>query len=129
MYANCLIHWVSHLQTVIALSTTEAEYIALLQALRDVIPLIALLQEINTVFPVHVKTPHFVCKVHKDNQSCITMVSSQKFSPQTKHLALKYHHFCSHVKNGQIKIAYCQTTEQKADLLTKPLSDDFFFKL
>jgi hypothetical protein len=60
MYANCLIHWVMRLQTEIALSTTEAEYIALLQALRNVIPLIALLQEINTVFPVHVKTPHFI---------------------------------------------------------------------
>jgi hypothetical protein len=99
------------------------------EALRDVIALITLLREINTVFPVHVKTQHFVCKVHKDNQSCITMGTSQKFSPQTKHIALKYHHVCSHIKNGQIKIAYCQTTEQKADLLAKPLSDDLFFKL
>jgi hypothetical protein len=100
MYANCPIHWVSHLQTEIALSTTKAKCIALLQALRDVIPLITLLREINTVFPVRVKTPHFICKVHNDNQSCITMGTSQKFSPQTKHIALKYHHFCSHVKNG-----------------------------
>jgi hypothetical protein len=115
MYANCPIHWVSRLQTKIALSTAEAEYIALLHALRDVIPLITLLQEIITVFPVHVKTPYFFCKVHKDNQSCITMATSQKFSPRTKHIALKYHHFCSHIKNGQIKIAYCRTAEQKAD--------------
>ena len=43
MYVNCPIHWVSCLQTEIALSTAEAEYIALLQALRDVIPLITLL--------------------------------------------------------------------------------------
>jgi hypothetical protein len=43
MYANCPIHWVSRLQTEIALSTTEAEYIALSQALRNVIPLITLL--------------------------------------------------------------------------------------
>ncbi len=134
MYANCPIHWVSRLQTEIALSTAKAEYIALLQALRDVIPLITLLREINTVFPVHVSTPQFICKqfickVHEDNQSCITMATSQKFSSQTNHIALKYHHLCSHVKNGQIKIMYCQNTEQKADLLTKPLSDNLFFKL
>jgi hypothetical protein len=129
MYANCPIHWVSRLQTEIALSTAEAEYIALSQALHDVISLITLLQEINTVFPVHVSTPQFVCNVHKDNQSCITMATSQRFSPQTKHISLKYHHFRSHVKNGKIKITYCRTTEQKADLLTKPLSDDLFFKL
>ena len=43
MYANCPIHWVSSLQTEIALSTAKAKYIALSQALRDVIPLITLL--------------------------------------------------------------------------------------
>ncbi len=61
MYANCPILWVSRLQTEIVLSTAEAEYIALSQALRDVIPLITLLKEINKVFPVHVKTPTFIC--------------------------------------------------------------------
>ena len=45
------------------------------------------------------------------------------FNPQTKHIALKYHHFCSHVKNGHIEISYCPTEDQKADLLTKPLAD------
>ena len=129
IYANCPILWVSRLQTEIALSTAEAEYIALLQALRDVIPLITLLKEVNAVFPVHVKTPTFVCQIHKDNQSCITMATSQKFSPRTKHIALKYHHFRSFVKDGRIKISYCRTTEQKADILTKPLADDLFFKL
>ena len=95
MYANSPILWVSRLQTEIALSTAEAEYIALSQALCDVIPLITLLKEANAVFPVHVKTPTFVCQIHEDNQSCITMATSQKFTPQTKHIALKYHHFCS----------------------------------
>jgi hypothetical protein len=67
MYVNCPILWVSRLQTKIALSTAEAEYIALSQSLRDIIPLITLLKEINKVFPVHVKTPTFMCKVHEDN--------------------------------------------------------------
>ncbi len=130
MYANCPILWlVSHLQTEITLSTAEAEYIALSQALCDVIPLITLLKEINKVFPVHVKTPTFVCKVHEDKQLCIMMASLQKFTPCTKHIALKYHHFCSHIKSGAIQITYCHTTEQKADLLTKPLSDDLFFTI
>ncbi len=129
MYTDCPILWVSHLQLEIALSTAKAEYIALSQALQDVIPLITLLQEINKVFPVQVKTPTFLCKVHKDNQSCITMVTSQRFTPHTKHIALKYHHFCSHVKQGAIQVSYCCTTEQKADLLTMPLADDLFFKL
>jgi hypothetical protein len=122
----------------------KAEYFALSQSLRDVIPLITLLKarrrtsqhthkEVNVVFPVHVKTPTFVCKVHEDNQSCITVATSQKFSPQTKHIACRdrsvRHHFCSFIKDRRIKISYCRTTDQKADILTEPLADDLFFKL
>ena len=129
IYANCPILWVSHLQTEIALSTANAEYIPLSQALRDVTSLITLLKEINKVFPVHAKTPKFVCKVHEDNQSSITMATLQKFTPCTKHITLKYHHFCSHIKSGAIQISYCRTTEQKADALTKPLANNLFFKI
>ena len=45
MYAGCPIHWVSKLQTEIALSTAEAEYIALSQSLREVIPLMSMMKE------------------------------------------------------------------------------------
>ena len=57
MCANCPFLWVSRLQTKIALSTTEDEYITLSQSLQDVIPLITLLKKINKIFPVHVKMP------------------------------------------------------------------------
>ncbi len=57
------------------------------------------------------------------------MAKSDKFTLQTKHIALKHHHFCSHVKNGHIEINYCPTEDQKADLLTKPLVDSAFFRL
>jgi hypothetical protein len=129
MYANCPIYWVSKLQTEIALSTAEAEYIALSQALREVIPLMTLMEEIHKIFPVHITKPNFVCKVHEDNQSCIKMANSDKFTPRTKHIALKYHHFKTHVKRGVIDIKYCRTEEQKADLLTKPLPDELFYRL
>ncbi len=57
------------------------------------------------------------------------MATSDKFTPRTKHIALKYHHFCSHVKNRHIEINYCPTEDQKAYLLTKPLEDAAFFNL
>jgi hypothetical protein len=128
-YTGCPIHWVSCLQTEIALSTAEAEYIALSQSLRDVLPLKSLLEELHKIFPLKVNPPNFVCKVHEDNQSCISMATLHKLSPQKKHIALKYHHFRQHIKSGRIAISYYRTTEQKADMLTKPLSDDLFFKL
>ena len=57
------------------------------------------------------------------------MANSNKFTPRTKHIALKYHHFKSHVNQNKITVEYCRTEDQKADLLTKPLSDEFFFRL
>jgi hypothetical protein len=104
MYANCPILWVSHLQMEIALSTAEAEYITLSQSLCDVIYLLTLLIENNKVFPVHMKTPTFVCKVHEDNQSCITMATLQKFASLTKKIAHKYHFFALTSRMAQLSL-------------------------
>jgi hypothetical protein len=128
-YANCPIYWASCHQTEIALSTTEAEHIEMSSALCKVIPLMKRMKELHTIFPVHINKPNIFCKVHEDNQSTIRMAKSDKFTSRTKHIALKYHHFCSHVKNGYIEINYCLTEDQKADLLTKPLADAAFFRL
>ncbi len=57
------------------------------------------------------------------------MATSEKFTPQTKHIALKYHHFRSHVNKGHIEINYCPTEDQQADLLTKPLADAALLRL
>ena len=83
MYANRPILWRSTLQTEIALSTVEAEYISLSTALRQVIPLMTMMEEIHAVFPIHISKPDFVCKVHEDNQLCIKMATGIKFSPSS----------------------------------------------
>ena len=57
------------------------------------------------------------------------MATGTKFSPRTKHIALKYHHFRSHVKSGRVDIHYRPNGEQLADLLTNPLSNDPFLNL
>jgi hypothetical protein len=96
-------------------------------ALHEVIPLMTLMKELHTIFPVHINKPNFFCKVHEDNQFTIKMATSDKFTPRTKHIALKYHHFYGHVKNGHIEINYCPTEDQKANLLTNFLADAAFF--
>ena len=112
----------------ITLGTSESEYVALSSALREVIPLMTLMEEINEVFPLHIDKPNFLCKVFEDNQSCIKMAVAPKFTPRTKHIALKYHHFKAHV-GTKINISYIHTDMQKADILTKPLTDEAFFPL
>ena len=127
-YAGCPVYWVSKLQTEIALSTAEAEYIALSTALREVIPLMTLMTEIAEVFPLFIDKPNFFCKIFEDNQSCIKMAVAPKLTPRTKHIALKYHHFKRFV-GSTIDISYVATDMQKADIFTKPLPDDAFFRL
>ena len=79
MYANCPIYWRSSIQTEITLSTTEAEYIALSSALREVLPLMTMMEEINKIIPFLIQKSKFVCQVHEDNQSCIKTATGTKF--------------------------------------------------
>ena len=88
-----------------------------------------MMEETNKVFPLLIQNPKFVCQFHEDNQSCIKMATGNKYSPRTKHIALKCHHFISNVKSGQVEITYTPTDEQLADILTKPLSNESFFTL
>jgi hypothetical protein len=129
MYAGCPLTWCSKLQTEIALSTTEAEYIALSQSLREVIPLIQLLKEVNEIFPIHMPTPEIHCKVWEDNNGALSLAQKGQFSPRTKHIAIKYHHFREHVNKGIISIHAIDTKEQTADIFTKPLDESLFMHL
>ena len=126
MYAGCPITWGSRMQTDIALSTTESEYIALSTALSEVIPVIQLMKEIASMFGLLTHKPVFKCKVWEDNDSCITVSKAPKFTPCTKHIAIKYHHFRSFVSDGTIVIHPIDTSEQLADMLTKPLKEQSF---
>jgi hypothetical protein len=93
-----------------------------------------LMREMNVIFPLYLPQPKFVLKVREDNQSCIAMTNNPKFTPRTKHIAIKYHHSQKHVKtyanpDGFIEIKYCSTDDQVADIFTKPVWNDIFFKL
>ena len=121
-YAGCPILWKSKIQSIIALSTTEAEYVALSSALREVIPIIKLLEDLSARgFPVHKTTPKFMCKTFEDNQSCIRIATDHRIRPRSKHFAMRLHHFRSYIVNRTITVEHVDTKSQIADLLTKPL--------
>jgi len=120
-YANCPVLWVSKLQSEIALSTTESEYIALSTALRDVIPLMGLVKDISKAFNLVTTKPIMHCKIFEDNSGALELARAPKIRPRTKHIAIKYHHFRAHVESGEISIMPIDTTQQQADILTKPI--------
>ena len=84
--------WGSKLQTEIALSTAEAEYIILGQSLREVIPAMELMNELNDAYPMKLSKPVFF-SVREDNQLCIAMTNAKRMTPRTKDIALKYYNF------------------------------------
>jgi len=137
-FANCPLGWKSQLQTEIALSTAEAEYISLSNALKEVIYLMCFIEEITTFgIPFNDNTkakikgkcfqePVVHCKAYEDNSATLEMAKVPKMRPRTKHINIKYHHFREHVRNGFIEVQWVDTQDQVADILTKPLPQDLF---
>jgi hypothetical protein len=121
-YAGCPLLWASKMQTTIALSTTEAEYMALSAALRDVIYVTQLLDELRShevgILP---EDALIKCKVFEDNVGALEMAKTPKLRPRTKHIAIQYHHFREYVKTKRVTIQHVGTNEQVADIFTKPL--------
>jgi hypothetical protein len=113
LYAGCPIIWSSKLQTQIALSTTEAEYISLSQSLRETIPLMQLLEEFKG----------------RGYSGALELARLPKLRPRTKYVNVIYHHFRDFVRKGLIDICPISSSEQIGDLLTKPLSQNAFLYL
>jgi hypothetical protein len=127
MFAGCPLIWSSKLQTEIALSSTEAEYIALSTATREINHLIDFLREAKTKgIPVNVNNAAIHCKIFEDNSGAIEMAKVPKMRPRTKHLNIKYHHFCQHVQSGLLSIHAIKTEDRIADIFTKPLDEITF---
>ena len=124
--SGCPIVCKSQMQSEIALSTTEAEYIALSQSLRDLIPLRSILTELGKIMNFKIDTPITHSTVFEDNNGALELAREPKYRPRTKHISIKYHHFREHVKEGKIKIEHVDTNEQRADIMTKPLEKSKF---
>ena len=125
---GCPILWSSKLQTDITLSSTAAEYVAFSMAMRELLPMRALLKEIGSKLDLTFVSDRLVCStVFEDNQGVLSLVSVPKMSTRNKYLALKYHFFRSHLGASKGIVArYVSTHQQKADIFTKGLKQAQF---
>ena len=135
--SGCYIISKSGLQSSIAQSTGESEYIALSQSLRSLLPIQATLSEIieslnipsrfKSNFPSNVKS-NFSTFVHEDNNSALMLATEQRITPRTKHYAVKLHWFWSIINdpNNFISVVKIDTNLQQADYLTKGLATPVF---
>lgn len=127
MLGGCPLTWASRLQSEIALSTTEAEYIALSTAMRDLLPTRALLKEIGDQMQLsYCNKSTILSKVWEDNNGAIRLAeASNKVTLRTKHIAVKYHFFREHLSD-EIQVQKVDTTNQIADIFTKGLATPQF---
>jgi hypothetical protein len=114
--------WVSKLQTEIASSTMEAEYIALSQSMKDLIPLRRMTKMVCDIIlgAKHYKARMY-SKVFEDNNGALQLARAPRMTPRTKHYGIKYHFFRDQVDKGDIKLYKVDTKEQRADIFTKGL--------
>ena len=122
-YNGCPLMWKSQLQTEIALSSTESEYVGISCGLRDVIPIMRTLEEMKSLgFPIGCVDSKLYCRVFEDNSGALEMAKVHKYRPRTKHMNVKYHHFRDYVSRGEVTLHAISTDDQPADMLTKPLN-------
>ena len=122
--AGCPVLWVSKLQTEIALSTMESEYVALSQSCKDLFPIMDLGKEIGTFFDLPVKDKaRFHVRIHEDNVGALTLgkLEPRRMTPRSKHYAIKYHWFREQLGPRGITLVKIATKEQLGDIFTKGL--------
>lgn len=122
LFTSCLISWNSKRQSAVALSSTEAEYIALFEGVKEAIWLRSLASSIN----IKLKTP---ITIFEDNTGCISIANNPTQHKRSKHIDIKYHFLREQIQSGLIKLSYISTDLQEADMFTKGLPMNKFITL
>ena len=108
--------WISKLQKVVALSTTEAEYVASTEASKEMIWLQRFMEELGKKEENR--------RLYCDNTSSIHISNNLAFHSKTKHIQLKYHFIRSSLEDGQLKLEKMHTSQNPADILTKVVTKE-----
>lgn len=118
--AGGAVSWMSKLQRVVALSTTEAEYMAATQACKESIWIQRLLEELGH------KQEKIV--LFCDSQSALYIAKNPAFHSRTKHIRVQYHFVREVVEEGTVDMQKIHTNENLADVMTKPVNTDKFIQ-
>ena len=108
------ISWKSKGQATVTLSSTEAEYVALCDVVREVKFIAQILRSLNIQF----KKP---TNVFVDNKGAIFLTENRNSGEKTKHIDVKYHYICKQIDEGLIKVKNFKSQDNLANLFTKNL--------
>ena len=111
----------SCLAVAVALSSTEAEYVAAGEAVKEA------LWYRSWIFEVF---QAYICaKIHCDNTSAIKLSLNASYHDKSKHIGLRHHFIRDEISKGHVDIQWVATEKQQADILTKPVDRYIFERL
>jgi hypothetical protein len=112
----------SKYQKTVALSSAEAEYMALSLCTQEVVRTRQLLQDLGG-------RQQESTVIYEDNQGAIALERNVGYHARSKHIDICHHFVLERFYGGDVKIEYVPTAEQLADILTKALSTSRFTTL
>ena len=118
MLSNGALSWKSKRQPTVALSSTEAEYMAVTDASKEAIWLRRLYEEIR---PNPQTRPNPQC-IFVDNNGAIELAKNQRQNDRSKHIDIKHHFIREAVESKLVELKRVDSKENTADILTKALS-------
>ena len=110
------VSWISKLQQIVALSTTESEYVAITEGSKELIWLKRLMEELGKV--------QEDAKLWSDSQSAIHLAKNSAFHSRTKHIKLRYHFIRSALEDGSVSLGKIHTSQNPADMFTKVVTKE-----
>jgi len=118
-FMNVPICWRSREQKRVTLSTTEAEYVACSEVVKDLLFIVYLLR--------HMKIEvELLIRVNVDNIGVIFLAENQNSSDCTKHVDIRYHFIRQYIKDGTIMIEFVRSSENDSDIFTKNVTSETF---
>jgi hypothetical protein len=121
LYRGSPISWSSKLQKTVALSSCEAEYMALKEAIKEQQYIRAILHELK---PILGDTVIECSNIYTDSNSAIELAKNPVYHARTKHIDIQYHFTRECLEKGLLNLIWTPTDGQLADGLTKPISND-----
>ena len=114
--------WTSKKQSIVALSTCEAEYIAAASCVCHAIWLRKLMEDLQ-------QKQSEATRIFVDNKSAIALAKNPVHHERSKHIDTRFHFIREHIKEGDVELVHVNTHEQIADIFTKPLKTEVFYYL
>ena len=110
--------WKSTLQSIVAMSITETEYMAVAKAAKEALSLKGLVKELGL--------NQSGVQMHCDNQSAIYLAKNHVYHARTKHIDVRFHKIRELIITRDIVLKKVHTSENAADMLTKPVTTTKF---